>query len=120
MSANYDRAASFMRDLGDTIAQEVRRQLGMPDERATAFGMDCAQRACDEFAGQLIYVPLGLAIKIEARDREMYDAYVAAGRDINAVAKRFECSVQTAYRRIRIIELAEFNERQGGLFGDDE
>ena len=118
MSVNYDRVASFMRDLGETIAHQVKVKLKIPEAQAIEFGLECAQKACAEFGGELIYVPLGFALQISERDREMYQFYVDNGRNILATHKQFECSVQTAYRRIRLIETAAFNERQGALFDD--
>jgi Mor family transcriptional regulator len=116
VSANFDRVASFMRDLGDLIARQAKQQLSMPEAQAVEFGMHCSQQACDEFRGELLYVPMGYALQIAARDIELYAFYEAHGRNIVPTAKQFECSVQTAYRRVRLVELADINERQGGLF----
>jgi len=119
MSANFDRVASFMRDLGDLIARQAKSQLSIPEAQAIEFGMGCSQKACDEFRGELLYVPMGFALQVAARDRELYAFYLAHGRNIVPTAKEFECSVQTAYRRVRLVELADFNERQGGLFDEN-
>lgn len=116
MSANFERAAAFIRDLAEVVSRELQQAGGVPADQAAAIGMDCAQRACDEFAGQLVYIPMGLSIRIDERDEAMYAAYVANGRDAAAVAKQFDVSVQTAYKRIRIIETAAYNDRQGALF----
>jgi Mor family transcriptional regulator len=120
VSANFERVASFMRDLGDTVAREVKRELNLSEARAVEIGMACAQKACEEYGGQLIYVPLGLALQISARDRELYAFYTDNGRDIVATAKQFNCSVQTAYKRVRMVETAAYNDRQGALFEDPE
>lgn len=118
MSANYNRVADFARDLGDTIAREIKRQLNLSEARAVEIGVGCAQRICDEYRGELIYVPIGTT-RIDKRDRELVDFYRSHGDDIVAVAKHFDLCVQTAYKRIRVVEAAELNARQGGLFEDD-
>lgn len=120
MSANMAQLASFTRDLADVVAFELKRHLTITDKQAGELGLTCAQKACDEFAGQLIYVPMNIALRISERDRALYALYVSNGRNINATAKEFDCSVQTAYKRVRMIETAEFNARQGALFAGDE
>ena len=120
MSANFDRAATFLRDLADVVARAAHESLGIAPERAIEFGFATAQKACDEFRGQMIYVPIGLALKIDERDRAMFEEYVRSGRDIVAVAKQFEVSVQTAYKRVKLVETALFSERQGELFPQDQ
>lgn len=120
MSANFDRAASFLRDLADVLARAAQDSLGIAPERAVEFGFATAQKACEEFRGQLIYVPIGLAIQIDERDRAMFEEYARNGRDIVAVAKQFEVSVPTAYKRVKIVETALFHERQGALFPEDD
>jgi len=115
MSANYNRVAEFSRDLCDIIAREVKRQLDLPEAKAIEIGSGCAQRICDEYRGELIYVPIG-STRIDKRDRELIEFHRKNGEDIRTTAKQFDLCVQTAYRRIRIIEAAEYDERQGGLF----
>jgi Mor family transcriptional regulator len=119
VSANYSRVADFARDLGETIAHEMKRQLGLPEARAIEIGVGCAQRICDEYRGELIYVPIG-STRIDKRDRELIEYHRSHGKDVVATAKQFDLCVQTVYRRIKIIETAELNERQGGLFEDTE
>jgi len=115
MSANYNRVADFARDLGETIAHEMKRQLNLPEAKAIEIGVGCAQRICDEYRGELIYVPIG-STRIDKRDRELIDYYRAHGKDVVTTAKQFDLCVQTVYRRVKLIEAAEYNERQGGLF----
>jgi len=120
VSANLDRVATFMRDLADIVGREVQTVLGVPADRAAEFGLATAQKACEEFRGQLIYVPIGLALRISERDQEMFEWYCLNGRDIGATAKKFEVSVPTAYKRVKIVETALYNERQGALFPEEE
>jgi Mor family transcriptional regulator len=119
MSANLDRVATFLRDLADILTRAARAEFGVAPDRAAEFGLSTAQKACDEFRGQLIYVPIGLALRISERDQAMFEEYCRNGRDAAAVAKKFDVSVPTAYKRVKIVETALFNERQGGLFPED-
>ena len=119
MSANYNRVAEFARDLSEAIAREVKRQAGVSEAKAIEIGTVCAHRICDEYRGELIYVPIGTT-RLDKRDRELIDFYRANRRDIVATAKKFDLSVQTAYKRVRLVEEAEINELQGGLFEGEE
>jgi Mor family transcriptional regulator len=116
VSANLDRVAAFMRELTDVVGTELREEFHMTEDRAVAIGLRCAQRVCREFRGQLIYVPIGFALRISERDQAMYDEYCRDGRDVAALAKKFDVSVQTAYKRIRLVEAGNYATRQGALF----
>lgn len=120
MSANYDRAATFLREMSDIIAMLIAEKFEIPDEQAQTIGVSCVKDACKRFAGEMIYIPKGTLLWIDERDREMLAFYVAHDRDIVATARQFDLSVPQAYRRIRMLQEADFNARQGGLFGDDE
>lgn len=119
MSNNLDRLAALVRDLGDVVARVAGERLGIEDEAAAALGIAAAETFCQEFGGQHVYVPLGFRSRIEARDREMFDTYVAANRDIQAVVRRFGVSIHTAYRRVKLVEAAIYAERQPALFGPE-
>ena len=119
MSDNLDRIAAFARELADVVARKVQECLPIDPQKGAEIGLSCAQEVCDEFAGQLIYVPMGLALRISERDQAMYHAYCQNGRDAAAVAKQFGVSVQTAYKRIKLVESAAFRERQGALFEEE-
>lgn len=118
VAGNLDRVTGFARELAEVVAHEVQAAIDVPPERAAEIGLRCAQRACDEFAGQILYVPLGMALRISERDRTMYDIYRSNGRDVAAVAKEFGLSIQTAYKRIALVEAAEYCARQGALFNE--
>jgi len=116
MSANLDRFANLTRELADVATRIVRDELAVPEERAAEIGMQIAQDVCSEFGGQLIYIPMNALAKIDQRDRDMFSLYLANGRDAVAVAKHFGVCIQTAYRRIKLVESAAYALRQGALF----
>ena len=119
MSVNLDRVAAFARELADIVTRVVRDEVEVSDARAAEIGMTSAQKVCDEFAGQLIYVPMGFAVRISERDQAMYAEYLDNGRDAAAIAKKFGVSVQTAYKRIRLVEAAAYADAQGALFDQE-
>ena len=115
-SANLDRVSGFAAELADVVAQELGDGIMVAGEDVRLIGLRVAQRVCDEFGGQTIYVPLGLALQITDRDREMHRYYLASGRDAAATASQFGCGMQNVYRRVAMIESADFAARQGALF----
>lgn len=116
MSANLDRFATFTRELADITARVLQDRLALDTAAAGPVGLDVAQQVSAEFAGQLIYVPSNARAKLDQRDRAMLALYQATDRNIDAVAKQFGVSVNTAYLRIRLAEAAAYALRQGGLF----
>lgn len=119
-SANLDRVASFTRELAEVASRVLQRQLKVPAGQADELGLQIASQICDEYGGQLIYVPTGFALRISQRDEDLHAYYVAHQRDIAATAKQFEVTVKTAYQRIRMVEAAQYALRQGSLFVSDD
>lgn len=116
MSANQERVATFARELAEISAREIASALDIPAKEAMNLGVLVADKVCEEFGGQLIYIPTGLAIRIYERDRAMYAYWRANGKDFVATAKQYKVVVKTVYQRIRMIEAADYARRQGGLF----
>ena len=116
MSANMDRCATLTRELAEIATRVIRERLGVPADQAERIGLQLAQDVCDEFRGQLIYIPANMLAKVDQRDREMLALYVASGRNIETVMERFGVCMQTAYKRVRLAEAAEYALRQDTLF----
>jgi Mor family transcriptional regulator len=116
MSENFERFTGFMRDLGDVVCRELKARLKLSDDDALTIGMHCSRRVCEEFRGELLYVPIGRALQISERDHEMYAYYVASKRNIRATAKKYDLGIQGAYKRIHMIEESQYKTRQGALF----
>lgn len=115
MSTNLDRLATFTRELAEFAASTLSAELGLSEDQAIALGIKIAQGGCRNFKGEIIYVPIDKLAQIDQRDLDMLAAYVAAGRDITPVARQFGVCVQTAYRRIRLLEAELYAQRQGAL-----
>jgi Mor family transcriptional regulator len=118
VSKNLDRVTALVRELADLVSRTAIERLAVPPEVAAELGLETAQAFCTEYGGQVIYIPAGFAVRINQRDREMFDLFVSSGRNINAVTKKFGCSIHTAYRRIKLVEAAQYAERQPNLFDD--
>lgn len=116
MSANMERVATFARELAEISAREIAGELKLPPDQAADLGLRIASQVCAEYAGELIYIPTGLAVRIDERDQAMYAFWRANGKNIVATAKHFGVVVKTAYQRIRMVQAADYARRQGGLF----
>jgi len=118
MSANLERVATLVRELADITARVLQDRLKLPAEQASDIGLEVSQAFCNEFGGEVLYIPTGYAARIEERDRAMYQLFIQSQRDIRAVAREFSVSIHTAYRRVALVEAAEFAARQPQLFED--
>jgi len=116
MSANQERVATFARELAEISAREIVAALQIPAEDASNLGLRIADAVCAEFGGEPIYIPIGLAVRIDERDRAMYADWRANGKNFLATAKQYNVAVKTVYQRIRMVEAADYARRQGGLF----
>ncbi|HET7266792.1 MAG TPA: Mor transcription activator family protein [Oleiagrimonas sp.] len=120
MSTNLERAATFLRDLADIAGRVLQDELSLPPAQAAEVGQRIARVTCDEHRGEPIYIPASLALKLEERDEAMYAFWLASGKDIHAVAKKFDITEKQAYERIRLYKAAAFTRAQGTLdLGDD-
>lgn len=118
MSANLERVATFTRELAEISAREIAVAFKIPANDAADLGLRIATQVCTEYAGELIYIPTGFAVRIDQRDQDMYAAWRASGKNIVTTAKQFGVTVKTAYQRIRLVEAADYARRQSELFPD--
>lgn len=117
MSRNLDLVAALTREIAEIAAAVVRDAEDAPPAE---IGLEIAQRVCDTFAGQLVYVPMSFRLRLSERDQEMHQHYIRSGRNAKATAEAFECSIHTVYRRVALIEAAEHSTRQPDLFPSDQ
>lgn len=119
MSANLERAATFLRDLADIAGRTLQDELAMPPARAAEVGLRIARATCDEHRGENIYVPTSRDLKLEERDADLHAAWLAAGKNVRPVAKQFNLTEKQVYERIRLYQASAFDRAQGKLSLDD-
>lgn len=118
MSANLARVPAFMRDLADVAQRVLVGRLHIDPALAAEIGLQIARDACAEHAGEMLYIPAGMELNIDDRDRDMYAFYLRCGKDVNQVARKFERSVKQIYERVRLYEAMLQAENQGALFDE--
>lgn len=116
MTGNSDLVAGIVREFGDVAREVLARELQLSPERAGEIGLLIATAVCREFAGLNVYIPQGTAQQLEGRDAALYAEYERNGRNAAAIAKSHGLSIQTVYKRIRMIEARELAARQNHLF----
>jgi Mor family transcriptional regulator len=116
MSANAERVPALMLELADVAQRVIQARCKVSPDEARDAGLEIVREVCTEFGGELLYIPKGTALAIDERDRAMFRRYVEVGRDIQVVVREFDICVQQAYRRVKLVERAEYHRRQPGLF----
>ena len=116
MSRNGDLVAALIKDFSDITAEVLERTLHLPAEQAAELGLQVAVAVCREHAGLTVYIPQGVLQQLDERDQALYTQYQRNGRNAAALAQEHGLSVQTVYRRLRLVEAQERARRQGSLF----
>lgn len=119
ISANAERVPALMLELADVAQRVIQNRFRTPADQARDAGLQIVREVCAEFGGELLYIPKGSALDIDDRDRSMFQRYVGAGRNIHVVAREFNVCVQQAYRRVKLVEAAEYHRRQPDIFNPD-
>ncbi|MCL2346464.1 MAG: hypothetical protein FWC58_11515 [Desulfobulbus sp.] len=108
-------APQLLADLADKVAAAVERR-GVEPEAAAQIGIEVGEAMRDDWRGESIYFPKGVAIDIARRDLEMWEKF--NGRNHVELAREYGFSVVYFYRRIKTVGAALRAERQGQLFND--
>ena len=104
-------------DLANTVAVAMVELLELDKERAEHVGNEVANRMTVHWGGQLIYFPIGTAIKLSARDMAIYNKF--NGQNHSDLAREFGVSLQWIYRIVKTMRAADLASRQGGLFPEN-
>jgi Mor family transcriptional regulator len=105
--------AELLMDLRDHVADVLTNKVELPDGVAKGIAQDVAVRIADNWGGQVLYIPMDLATKMNTRNAEIMDAFT--GDNINGLVKQFRLSRQTIYRILKA-ERERRAPKQGSLF----
>lgn len=111
-----------------TLGVRELTAAGIDEPQARGAIEAVARALCDAYAKQLVYIPAGMALQINSRNTEMWDAYGLDGPDgtkkytaarVAQLAGEHGMSVQAVYRILNAARQREVAERQGILPGFD-
>lgn len=103
-------------ELAQNIAHVLVELIELDKERADHVGQEIANRMAANWGGQLIYFPIGTAIKLSARDQEIWNEFT--GNNHSQLARKYGVSLQWIYKIVKAMRQADLARRQGGLFAD--
>lgn len=101
-----------------THAKTLFVQKGIADETAHQVAWDLAEFLRTHWSKQTIYFPEAVSLEARRRAAGMFAEF--NGRNIAELAKKYDVSVQHAYRMIRYMRAESVLANQGRLFDDDD
>lgn len=107
-------APELFQDMEGKLIMFLQRR-GVPAAAAEEVAMDLCDMLARDWAGQQIYVPSCMSIKLSNRNLEIYTLH-QAGESHDALARRYNMAVQSIYRIIKQVGDGLAAEKQGDLF----
>jgi len=114
---NRSQGPELLIDLAQNIAHVLAELIELDQERGEHVGQEVANRMSAHWGGQLIYFPIGTAIKLSARDLAIWNDFT--GQNHSDLARKYGVSLQWIYKIVKAMRQADLARRQGGLFPED-
>lgn len=105
----------LLTDLSQQVAHMLVELATVPQDVAGAIGKEVADRMALHWGGQNLYFPMGKALKLSQRDRQIYAEF--NGDNHSELARKFGLSLQWVYAIVKAVRQEEIDRRQGKLFG---
>lgn len=117
MSSGHDgklEPPELLVDLAAKGAALAKQLLDAPDDVADAFGSELAQQMADDWGGNPLYFPKGLAYKVSKLHLDVWTAY--DGRNVDKLVRQFKLSRVWIYKILKRMRAADMATRQKPLF----
>jgi Mor family transcriptional regulator len=113
------RGVQMLRDIAEVVATSlIDAEISLP--RAREIGLIAAETVRSRYGGEQLYMPKGIRMLIDKRDREIYGKYT--GANTYALAKAYALTERQIYGIVAKVREDEFQRRQPGFdfaAGDD-
>lgn len=114
-----NRGQEVLSDLKDKTAAVLQETTGLDHKQAQIVAHAVANHMRKEWGGQLIYFTKSpLEEDVAARDLEIYADF--SGSNHEALAKKYDMSVQWIYQIVKKVQRYELARRQADMFGDTQ
>jgi Mor family transcriptional regulator len=110
------RGPEVLIDLAQNVSRYLMELIELDQARAEHVGQEIANRMAGHWGGELIYFPIGTAIKISARDLAIWNDFT--GDNHHELVRKYGVSLQWIYKIVKVMR--QHDRRQGRLFPDDE
>jgi|APMI01.1.fsa_nt_gi Mor family transcriptional regulator len=110
-----DRAPQLLAQLADTVAS-LLVENGIAEEKAVDIGVAVSDKIRNDWGGEPIYIPKGMAIDISRRDMQIWEQF--NGTNHRELAHKHDVTVIHLYRIIKAVRAAMLKSRHGDLFDD--
>ena len=98
-------APELLSDIAGKISLFAHTEYGLPKDTADVFGERIADLIAEEWGGQSLYIPIGLARRRAVRNERILEEFT--GDNVPQLARKYGMSIQTVYRIVK-------RERAGG------
>lgn len=118
-SKQQKRNLELLTDLAQQVAHMLVEMATVRQDVAAMIGEEVAERMALHWGGQNLYFPMGKALKLSRRDRQIYAEF--NGENHSELARKFGLSLQWVYAIVKAVRQEELERRQSKLFdaGDD-
>lgn len=108
------KGPELLHDLAQHVSAALQELIEADKERADHVGQEIANRMAGHWGGQLIYFPIGTAIKLSVRDLAIWNDF--NGKNHSDLARKYGVSLQWIYKILKAMRQEDLARRQGALF----
>lgn len=108
------KGPELLHDLWQHVSVALQELIELDKERANHVANEIANRMAAHWGGQLIYFPIGTAIKLSARDLAIWNDF--NGKNHSDLARKYGVSLQWIYKIVKAMRQEDLARRQAALF----
>ena len=99
------KGSEVVASMAATVSHRLRER-GIAEQLADTIALEVLDDVQKSFGGQLLYFALGSKAKTSAIHEELYDEYLANQLTIAELAKKYNHSLQWAYKTIGLVRIS--------------
>lgn len=110
------KAPELLTDMRAHVTAALVELVSMQPDAADHVSREVVQRMASHWGGQNIYFPMGLSVKLSARDHQLFDEF--DGTNHGELARKYGVSLQWVYKIVKQVRAEQLRAKQGTLFDD--
>ncbi|MBS1186710.1 MAG: rdgB [Burkholderiaceae bacterium] len=108
------KGPELLNDLADKVSVALVELIELDKPLAEHVGLEVANRMATHWGGQLVYFPIGTAMKLSARDVSIWNDF--NGNNHSDLARKYGVSLQWIYKIVKTMRAEDTARRQSALF----
>jgi Mor family transcriptional regulator len=114
MSDLRSKGPELLVDLAEHVAAALNELVSMDDDTARHVAKEVTDRMAAHWGGQNVYFPMGQAVRLSCRDRQIFNEFT--GTNHSDLARRYGVSLQWIYKIVKAVRKDEITRRQVDMF----